>query len=188
MKNDRLTPTSRCRRSRLLAVIVPLFMLAIPPLAQAESGSFGLRGGSSVGDGGERFAATELFLRHPLPWGRRLAGGWRFTTQFEAGLAMLERGEDTASALSVGPVGVLKRDGSRWHFEIGVKPTLLSEDRFGARDLGGQFHFTSHAGIRYELRPRISLGYRLQHTSNAGISSPNPGLDLQLLTLDLAYR
>lgn len=173
---------------RLPGVAVSLFILAAPPLVQAEAGSFGLRGGSSVDNGGDAFAAAELFLRRPLPWGRRLAGGWRFTTQLEAGLAVLERGEDTGVALSAGPVGAWNRDGSRWHFEIGIKPTLLSEDRFGMRDLGGHFHFTSHFGIRYQLRPRVSVGYRLQHTSNAGISSPNPGLDLQLLTLDLAHR
>lgn len=182
------TPTSRCCRTRLLGAAVSVFILAIPLLVQAEAGSFGLRGGSSVDDDGEHFAVAEFFLRRPLPWDRRLAGGWRFTTQLEAGLAVLDRGEDTGAALSAGPVGAWNRDGSRWHFEIGVKPTLLSEDRFGMRDLGGHFHFTSHAGIRYELRPRLSVGYRLQHISNAGISSPNPGLNLHLITLDLGHR
>ena len=173
---------------RLVAALAALSALAIAPLAHAEPGAFGLRGGSSVDGDGERFAAAEVFLRRPLPWVWRAAGGWSVTTHLEGSIAGLKRAGESGTALSAGPVTVWNHRGRRWRFEIGVKPTLLTEDRFGTRELGGHFHFTSHLGIRYDLRPRISLGYRLQHTSNAGISSPNPGLDLQLLTLDLAFH
>ncbi len=129
-----------------------------------------------------------LELRHALPWTWRPSDDWRLTTHREGGVAVFDGGGDTGVALSVGPVWVWDRNGSRWQFEIGIKPTVLSEERFGTLDLGGHFHFTSHLGVRYQLLPMLAVGYRFQHISNAGISSPNRGLDLHLLTLDLSTR
>lgn len=189
MKNKRSTMSQGGRHPEFfLGVTVLLSSLAITPITHAQQAHFGARIGGSADTGREQIAAGEVYLRHALPWTWRPSDGWRLTTHLEGGVAILEGGGDTGAALSVGPVGVWDRNGDRWRFEIGVKPTLLTKERFGTLDLGGQFHFTSHLGIRYQLRPEFAVGYRFQHISNAGISSPNPGLDLHLLTLDLSTR
>ncbi|MCA1791267.1 MAG: acyloxyacyl hydrolase [Thioalkalivibrio sp.] len=172
----------------ICAMVALLSSLMITPMAHAQKDHFGVRIGGSANSGSEQFTVGEIYLRHALPWTWRPSTHWRLTTHLEGGAAVLDGRGNTGAALSVGPVGVWDRDGARWRFEIGIKPTVLSEDRYGSRDLGGHFHFTSHLGIRYQLHPRFSVGYRVQHISNAGISSPNPGLDLHLLTLDRSTR
>lgn len=167
-------------------VIATLSSLAITPITHAQQDHFGVRIGGSTDGGREQLTAGEIYSRHALPWTWRPTDGSRLTTHLEGAIAVLDGRGDTGAALSAGPVGVWAGDGGHWRFEIGIKPTILSEDRFGTRDLGGHFHFTSHVGIRYQLHPKFSVGYRVQHISNAGIASPNPGLDLHLLTLDLS--
>jgi lipid A 3-O-deacylase len=175
-------------RGSFFGVIALLSSLTITPMAHAQPDHFGVRIGGSADSSGERLTAGELYLRRALPWAWRPSDVWRLTTHLEGGVAVLDGRGDTGATLSAGPVGLWDRDGSRWRLEIGVKPTVLSEDRFGTLDLGGHFHFTSHLGIRYQLHPTLAVGYRFQHISNAGISSPNPGLNLHLLTLDLSTR
>jgi hypothetical protein len=64
--------------------------------------------------------------------------------------------------------------------DVGVRPTILTRDRFESRSFGIQFQITSHAGLEWEFSPHWTLGYRFQHMSNSGLSSPNPGLNMSL--------
>ncbi len=63
--------------------------------------------------------------------------------------------------------------------ELSISPTLIGGSSFNGRDLGGNFHFTSAAAVgkTFGLRDAFSLSLRIQHTSNAGLSSINPGMD-----------
>jgi len=54
-------------------------------------------------------------------------------------------------------------------------------------DFGERFQFTSHIGLIWYLTDRVSLGYRFQHMSNAGLASPNPGLNLEMLELSYHF-
>lgn len=69
---------------------------------------------------------------------------------------------------------------------VGISPTWLGEDRFDGVEFGGSFHFTSHIGLALRIGPHAHIGYRYQHTSNASIEDPNPGIDLHML--ELGYR
>jgi len=71
--------------------------------------------------------------------------------------------------------------------EGGSSPTLLSRYRFEGMDFGERFQFTSHIGLIWYLTDRVSLGYRFQHMSNAGLASPNPGLNLEMLELSYHF-
>lgn len=86
--------------------------------------------------------------------------------------------------------------GPTWHYEpdvlwaggyleLGTAVTRLDRDRLAGRDLGGRWHFTSHAtlGHRFATLHRWHLALRLQHTSNAGIRDRNPGLNVRMLEL-----
>jgi hypothetical protein len=59
-------------------------------------------------------------------------------------------------------------------------------------DGGMHFNFLAQAGVDLSLkvatRSWIQLGYRHLHLSNAGTSEINPGLDVSLLDLGLAWR
>ena len=64
--------------------------------------------------------------------------------------------------------------------------TLLSRHDFSERDVGSLVQFTSYIGLNWDLSSRFRIGYRFQHMSNAGLGSPNPGLNLQVLAA--SYR
>ena len=72
---------------------------------------------------------------------------------------------------------------------LGFAPTVLSDAALGERVIGGEFHFTSAvmAGVMV-LRPgRVRLAYRLQHTSNGGTQSENPGVDLSGVVIEVPF-
>lgn len=95
----------------------------------------------------------------------------------------------THAFVSFGPVWRLPlvRGNDRWHVQLGFSPTLLSGSTISGRDLGGNFHFTSSVSLGALLGERraLSIALRIQHTSNGGIDSTNPGLDM--VGLNISY-
>lgn len=94
-----------------------------------------------------------------------------------------------------GPVGLIQ-SGVSWHHrlpdlartafvEFGTGVTLHEEERIEDRPMGGRFFFTSQVTLgRWLSSTRDArVGLRVQHTSNAGITEPNPGLDVVMLEL-----
>lgn len=81
---------------------------------------------------------------------------------------------------SVGPVWRFPIASGRQYLDFGFSPTALSGTRIDDRDLGGHLHFTSSVafGMRFGPVDAYSLRLRVQHTSNGGLNSNNPGLDL----------
>ena len=74
------------------------------------------------------------------------------------------------------------------HVDVGFSPTWIAGSAVNGRDLGGNLHFTSSLSVGAYLNARrtLELSARIQHTSNGGLDSVNPGLDM--LGLSLAYR
>ena len=91
--------------------------------------------------------------------------------------------DKTASYVSFGPSWqhrFMRSSGREWFTDYGLHPTLISRTSFDGTRIGGSFHFTSHFGIgAYLTRDRqMSLALRYQHTSNGGLRSRNPGIDM----------
>lgn len=175
--------------SSIGAGLLLLLLLSVTARAGAESpiNDLGIRLGITDGKNEENFTLVEVFARGELPWNRALGDRWRLNSYLEAGLGALDGGAKTGLIASFGPLVALIRANGDLRLELGVKPTWLSEDRFGREDLGGHFHFTSHFAVSYRVGPGLRIGYRLQHTSNAGITDPNPGLDVHLLSIDWTF-
>ncbi len=109
---------------------------------------------------------------------------------FTAGL--LERGGDSSLFVSFGPTyrfNMKRSEPGRWFMEIGSHPTYVSESQFGGKPLGGQFFFTSYLGLGAYLdrQRKTCLLLRYQHTSNAGLSNSNPGVDMLGLTFSYHF-
>lgn len=90
--------------------------------------------------------------------------------------------------------GVGLRPTLRWRFgpadrvflDFGVGPRLWSGTLVGRRSrFGTAFEFGTIVGIGWQFE-RADLFLRLEHTSNASIRDPNPGLDM--VQLGLAWR
>ena len=100
---------------------------------------------------------------------------------------------DSATFVSLGPTYRWhfgrRSNQSRWFAEFGSHPTYFSSSKFGDKDLGGHFQFTSHVGLGVDLgRNRATrLTLRYHHTSNAGLDSINPGVDMLGLTISYQF-
>lgn len=113
-------------------------------------------------------------------------------TSLDLGLGWVELGGDSAAWFSFGPTyrfHLSKSDHGRWFTELASHPTYLSGSDFGGKPLGGKFHFTSYLGLGAYLdrNRKTSLMLRYQHTSNAGLSDANPGVDMLGLTFSYHF-
>ena len=123
----------------------------------------------------------------------KIADTWQFAMAYRIGSPRILRAQhleltvgtiftsrDNALFVSLGPVWRLPINSQSMFIDLGISPTLISGSSFNGRDMGGNFHFTSSAaiGAYFGARDAISLALRIQHTSNGGISSTNPGMDM----------
>ncbi len=80
--------------------------------------------------------------------------------------------------------------GTRPYVEAGIGQHLLSRSRLDDRhDYGGAFQFGSHIGFgaTFGERSRYSLGYRLQHLSNANLHDQNDGINFHELRFGYGF-
>jgi hypothetical protein len=117
-------------------------------------------------------------------WGR-----WTLSHSVEAGRIEDKDGEG-AALLSWGP-GMryhLPRSSGTLSFDFVVKPTYLTGRRFNGDDIGGRFHFSSHAGIGWHFDGvPLQVDVRYLHVSNAGTRSTNPGVNFAIAGLMLRF-
>lgn len=72
--------------------------------------------------------------------------------------------------------------------ELGPGVTVRADERVNGYRQGGKFFFTLQGTVGTHFGPsrRARLALRWQHTSNAGITLPNPGINL--LMVEVGYR
>ena len=98
----------------------------------------------------------------------------------ELTVGFITSGSADRAFVSFGPVWRLASRRETVFVNFGFSPTLISGSEFNGRDLGGNVHFTSSVSIGVSLgrRQAYSFSLRAQHTSNGGLSSANPGIDM----------
>jgi lipid A 3-O-deacylase len=172
---------------KLLKISLSVLLLAIAWRSPAQDFlSLGARGGVSFNGGLHRFWQAETFAKMDLPWKWDFYSDWRFQPAVDVSAGWL-RGERTDAFIgTAGPVLELSKGKFPLKLEGGSSPTYLSRNRFGAKNFGDRFQFTSHIGVVWDITEHLSVGYRFQHMSNAGIANPNPGLNLQMISV--SYR
>lgn len=132
------------------------------------------------------------------PWSswRRTALGGELTTHaevFAATWRARDSGGRRANFLQVGLVPMLRwRPGagrSPWFLEGGIGLSAMDE-RFDTPDktFGSRLNFSDNLalGRSFGGQGRHEFSLRLQHTSNAGLKKPNPGLNLLALRYAVA--
>ena len=128
----------------------------------------------------DKFADTWQFaVAYRLRPPRRLRAQY-----LELAVGTISTSADNNLFVSLGPVWRLPLHSESLFVEFGISPILLSGTSFNGRRMGGNFHFTSSAaiGTHFGARDAMSVSLRIQHTSNGGISSTNPGMDMLGIT------
>ncbi len=158
--------------------------------AQAEElrgTAVGVRVGASLNDRTDDFRQVSGTAEFDLPWAFNPGADLKLQTRADVSLGWLEGENEHALVGTAGPSVILSWRDFPLSLEGGSHPTLISRHHFGERDFGGVFQFTTHAGLNWDVTQRIRVSYRYQHMSNAGISRPNPGLNLHLLGVSFRF-
>ena len=102
----------------------------------------------------------------------------------------------TSYGVSVSPVGVttplIRRDNVRATLDLLGGGALFNHDVPFPNEM--PFSFSVSAGVSmtfgtsWPTRSTATIGYRLQHYSNAGLSRPNPAIGVQMLFVSWAPR
>jgi hypothetical protein len=147
----------------------------------------GVRVSHSVTTVSEGFMGTELFTDWRLPWERVRGSGWYYAWMLELSAGALSQNRSTGFIGALGPVVGIGHRHFPLYLEMGISPALISRYQFEQRDFGGPFQFVSHVGLGYRFNSRFELEYRIQHMSNAGLETPNPGVNLQSVGLRVSF-
>jgi lipid A 3-O-deacylase len=176
---------SRSSVRRLLFALV-LASITVAPAAAAEADAASLF--VQAGGGDDAVRAVSLGVAWGLPW-RARGGG--LTTRLEVFASDWRTPETDGGRRSLLQVGVVPTvrlrpaaGRSPWFIDAGIGLSLLDGDlRTPHRTFSTRLNFSDNlaVGRSFGAQGEQELSLHLQHTSNAGIRKPNPGLDLVLL-------
>ena len=107
----------------------------------------------------------------------RLAGYWEFTA------GVWDNKDDSVAELAATPVFRFERKG--FYVEGAIGFHLVQTHISAHRSFSTAFQFGDHlgAGARFGPGHRYDFGIRVQHISNGGVRSPNPGINFLLARL-----
>ncbi|MFP4156468.1 MAG: acyloxyacyl hydrolase [Opitutales bacterium] len=159
-----------------------LFICSLDALAGMDIDAYGLRLGYGTESGNDLFSTEAMFyFDYEREW--EISGSVELELKPEASVGFIHGHSETAGTVHLGFAGFIELDDSPLDFVFSSGPTLLTEDTFGAFEMGGHLHFTSALGLDWEWGDDWMLGYRFQHISNAGLRDENPGLNLHVLAI-----
>lgn len=75
----------------------------------------------------------------------------------------------------------------RFYLEAGIGLTAFSRSTVGNRRLGSAFQFGDHIGLGYQLNDATCISLRASHFSNAGLTSPNDGVNSYQLGMTVGW-
>lgn len=148
--------------------------------------SVGLRSGFSITSFSDPFAQSELYSDWNLPYTLNMGTNWTLKPKLELSAGILTGHRHAAFVGGAGPLLELRHKKFPVYLEGGVRLTGLSRDTFGNRDLGIPFQFTSHIGFGWDITHHWNASYRFEHMSNAGLGTPNPGINMNMF--GVGYR
>ncbi|SEP11021.1 acyloxyacyl hydrolase [Aquisalimonas asiatica] len=161
-------------------------LLLLVPGSAWSAGEIGVRAGAGIG--GHDYNYQEIYWR-PAALAPRFGdrSRWHVAGYTEFNAARVSASGDSMYTSGVGVGGWLTHPARPLSIGVGTGPTYISERRLGGREFGGNWQFTSHAAVRLRVADQVSIGYRIQHTSNAGLYSPNDGYDIQALEVRVGF-
>lgn len=181
----------RCFRHLRMFFVIQAALFAVIPtypqnaVAGQSAWEAGMRAGSSFKDDDESFNQYDAFVSYRLPWSWQWGQAVQVDTNLATSLGILDGGGETGGVGSLGMDFVFSPAGEHLPLELraGSALTLISEHEYGDEDLGGPVQFTHHISLYYWFLENLSALARVQHMSNAGIYSENPGVNMIMLAM-----
>ncbi len=167
-------------------IVLTVFLanvLAAPLLSASEN--FGLeRTGLRVGIDMESSAditSYEIYSVIGTPWQWNFRHARELLLELELAGGVLDGEDETGGLFKIAPQLRFQSTDFPVDVVISSGPAYVSEEKFGDLNLGGEFQFMSTLGIDWKLNDRWTIGYRFEHTSNAGIHDENDGLNMHAI-------
>jgi hypothetical protein len=163
------------------AIVLVLFLSQPAMAAEREWGLAFARGADSADTD-----VVRLTYRHPL----KENGAWWMPAQLQYGVGLWRvpdiRGTTRRFDLSVTPVW---RTEVPWGYaEAGIGIYLLSKTiNNDDTRVPSSLEFGSHIGTGVRLSKAATVGFAVQHLSNAGIKQPNGGINLYMITTNFTW-
>ena len=168
------------------AIRVAIFLACFLILPSAEGTPDGISLG--LGDANDSIAVAKLGVRQHFPWQWFVSKTGQLSGYWELSLGYWRESPDSVFALGFSPVFVYEftpfSNGHQIYIDGGIGVALLSDTRIGTRDFGSTFQFEDQIGLgfRFGQNRQHDLNIRYLHYSNGGLSVPNDGIDIVLLS------
>lgn len=144
------------------------------------------------GDDGSHYEGTGIGLRFGSWWSRDF-GQWHTTLNPELEVNHFRYNGPASGPSNLNQAGAMGMfrlrhgDGSFRPFaEFGLGISLFSRDHLGGKNFSTPYQFSEHVGLGLEFAYWFA-GWRFSHYSNAGIETPNDGIDLNQLVLGVSF-
>jgi Lipid A 3-O-deacylase (PagL) len=160
-----------------------LFTYLIAVSAGAQDFFAGLRGGTSFDIARGHFYEAEAFAGWKTPWRWDFYSHWNLRPGADVSVGWLASQDSDSFVGALAPQAEIRYGNFPVSLEGGAGPALLSHSYIGQRNFGDRVQFISHIGLEWDISKRFTLGARLQHMSNAGLATPNPGLNIEMLSV-----
>ncbi|MDF1484265.1 acyloxyacyl hydrolase [Ramlibacter sp. H39-3-26] len=129
-----------------------------------------------------------LLYTAAVPWYSSELAGHTFEVVPEAGVSRYSASQGPDRVLyQVHATPTLRYWLGDLYLEGGIGVSLLDGTRLNERRLSTAFLFSDHLGLGYRVSPKVRVGYRFTHVSNASIKQPNMGIDMQQLFVSVAF-
>ena len=170
---------------KTISIIVFVFLTAFR--GGAQDFFAGARGGASLDSAKGRFYEAEAFAGWKMPWCWNFYSDWTLRPYTDLSSGWITGRDADGFIATMGPGAELRFGSFPIFLEGGESPTLLSRYNFGRTDFGQRFQFTSHVSLEWDITKNFTMGFRFQHMSNAGLATPNPGLNIEMLSARLNF-
>jgi hypothetical protein len=166
---------------RTIRVAVSLISIFFVCRVRSQEYFVGTRGGAALDGEARQIHQAEVF-GGILPWRWRFCSPWYARIGADGSVGWLSDGHENGFIGTIGPLVEVGRGHFPLTLELGADPTLLSKHHFPSRDFGDNFQFTSHLGLNWRFNDHFTIGVRVQHMSDGGITPINPGINMEMLT------
>jgi lipid A 3-O-deacylase len=130
----------------------------------------------------------EVFGTLSTPWDWELSDNIHLVLSVEIVVGALTGEGETAGYARIAPTLELTFGDFPVSAVLSSGPSVYSEDTFDRFDFGNNFLFTTGFGFDWQVNEDWTVGYRIQHSSNARLFvNQNPGIDMHTMSVGYSY-
>jgi len=165
--------------NQIRILYISLFTIALLSFSYAQQYKSGIRTSldqSRKGNTDLHFYEFFIMTDYPINFIKDNLSDLQLKLEYTIGL--LEDDSTNSLLFSFGPVAEFNIYDNKIFLSGGISPSFMTKHTFNNLELGGSFNFISQIGVMFSPIEYIAIGYRFEHSSNAGFYENNPGFNI----------